>query len=190
MPVNWFSTIQWHFRRQNKGCQPFSGLNIEFVFTNKVRIASTGKHQSSLFWKICSFWRPRKITLLLRRYVLDWFIEFGIVCSDTSVLKWSRIKSNEFRIDFCWIFRIFFYLSNQSNCKFLNRIERISNEFRTNLLSENMTQPYSWSLIEWIESIFIKFFKYVWPFWTRIWISFGAWKKLQVCEGFLGLTHH
>ena len=134
MPVNWFSTIQWHFRRQNKGCQPFSGLYIEFVFTNKVRIASTGKHQSSLFWKICSFWRPRKITLLLRGYVLDWFIEIGIACSDRSVSKFFGLGFN------------------------------------------------------WVCTIKIEF----WPFLNLEFefLNFGVEKIFQICEGFLGLTHH
>ena len=47
-----------------------------------------------------------------------------------SIYSWSRIESNEFRINFHRIFRIFFALSNQSNRKFSNRIERISNEFQ------------------------------------------------------------
>ena len=41
-----------------------------------------------------------------------------------------RIESNEFRINFHRISRIFFALSNQSNRKFSNRIEQISNEFQ------------------------------------------------------------
>ena len=44
--------------------------------------------------------------------------------------NWSQIKSNEFRINFHRIFRRFFALSNQSNRKFLNQIERILNEFQ------------------------------------------------------------
>ena len=48
----------------------------------------------------------------------------------TPPYSWSRIKSNEFRINFHQIFGIFFALSNQSNRKFSNRIERISNEFQ------------------------------------------------------------
>ena len=35
--------------------------------------------------------------------------------------SWSRIESNEFRIGFHWIFRIFFAISNQSNLKLSNR---------------------------------------------------------------------
>ena len=44
--------------------------------------------------------------------------------------SWSRNELKEFQINFHRIFRIFFALSNQSNCKFLNRIEQISNEFQ------------------------------------------------------------
>ena len=44
--------------------------------------------------------------------------------------SWSRIKSNEFRINFHPIFRIFFSLSNQPNRKFSNPLERTSNEFQ------------------------------------------------------------
>ena len=44
--------------------------------------------------------------------------------------SWSQIKLNEFQINFHRSFRIFFALSNQANRKFLNQIERISNEFQ------------------------------------------------------------
>ena len=48
----------------------------------------------------------------------------------TPPYSWSWIKSNKFRINFHRIFRIFFALLNQSNHKFSNPIERISNEFQ------------------------------------------------------------
>ena len=48
----------------------------------------------------------------------------------TPSYSWSRIESNEFRINFHQLFRIFFALSNQPIRKFSNRIERISNEFQ------------------------------------------------------------
>ena len=51
--------------------------------------------------------------------------EFSIGKNLTSPYSWSRIKSNEFRINFHRIFLIFFALLNQSNSKFSNRIERI-----------------------------------------------------------------
>ena len=57
----------------------------------------------------------------------------------TPPYSWSRIESNEFRINFHRIFRIFFALSNQSNRKFSNRIERISNEFQF-----DSTPTHSW----------------------------------------------
>ena len=45
-----------------------------------------------------------------------------------SLLFRGGVESNEFGIDFYRIFQIIFHLSNQSNYKFLNRIERILNE--------------------------------------------------------------
>ena len=44
--------------------------------------------------------------------------------------EFFSFESNEFRIEIYRIFRTFFALSNQSNHKFLNGIERISNEFQ------------------------------------------------------------
>ena len=52
------------------------------------------------------------------------------------VQRQSRIKSNEFRIDFYRIYLIIFHLLNLSN-----RIERIKH-------LKNLTPPYSWNPIE------------------------------------------
>ena len=48
----------------------------------------------------------------------------------TPPYSWRRIESNEFGINFHRIFRIIFAISDQSNRKFSNQIERISNEFQ------------------------------------------------------------
>ena len=53
--------------------------------------------------------------------------EYRTVCPET-VCPRGGVESNEFRIDFYRIFQIIFHLSNKSNHKFSNRIERISNE--------------------------------------------------------------
>ena len=44
--------------------------------------------------------------------------------------SWSRIESNEFRINFHQIFRIVFAFAIQSNGKFSIRIKQISNQFQ------------------------------------------------------------
>ena len=76
---------------------------------------------------------------------------------------WGGVESNEYRIDFYRIFRIIFHLSNQSNHKFSNRIERISNESSIWKIwlhpivgvESNRTN---------FELIFIEFFEYFLPF--------------------------
>ena len=61
-------------------------------------------------------------TFNVKAVVILWIV---FEASDTSQ---SRIKSNEFWIDFFQIFGIFFHILNQSNCKFSNRMEQILNE--------------------------------------------------------------
>ena len=82
-----------------------------------------------------------------------------VLCEQTR----GGVESNEFRIDFYRIFRIIFHLSNQSNHKFSNRIERISNESSIWKIwlhpivgvESNRTN---------FELIFIEFFEYFLPF--------------------------
>ena len=54
-----------------------------------------------------------------------------LICATSRKLTSYRgvvAESNKFRTDFYQIFRKFFHFSNQSNCKFLNWIKRISNK--------------------------------------------------------------
>ena len=59
----------------------------------------------------------------------------------TPPYNWSRIKSIEFLINFHRIFHILFALSNQSDRKFSNRIERISNEFQ---FDSTISSAFNW----------------------------------------------
>ena len=77
--------------------------------------------------------------------------------------SWSRIESNEFRMDFYWIFRIIFHLSHQSNHKFLNRIERILNEYSIWKIWRHPIVGVEWNRAN-CELIFIEFFEYFLPF--------------------------
>ena len=60
--------------------------------------------------------------------------------------SWSRMESNEFWINFHRMFQIFFALSNQSNPKFSNRIERISNKFQFDS-TLNKKWHFSWRFL-------------------------------------------
>ena len=68
--------------------------------------------------------------ILLKKVEINWmwFVKKVIDISKWFIQARGGVESNEFRIDFYQIFRIIFHLSNQSNHKFSNRIERISNE--------------------------------------------------------------
>ena len=96
----------------------------------------------------------------------QWCFSFHPQCNVKVLIRLlprGGMKSNEFWIDFYRIFRTIFHLSNQSNHKFSNRIERISNEssyWKIWLhpivgVESNRTN---------FELIFIKFFKCFLPF--------------------------
>ena len=78
--------------------------------------------------RFCGAKKPHPTLWVIRCPRVFEYHNVGIlVFSTLPILTKGGIESNEFRIDFYQIFRTFFQLSNQSNCKFSNQtnLERI-----------------------------------------------------------------